>query len=165
MQLFLVRHAHAVPAEENPARPLSGRGRDDARRVAAFFRGTPQFRPAQYWHSPLLRAAQTAQAFVETIDPEAMLVETDDLLPDDNPEAMAKRLARYPVDHALALVGHDPHLTALGSLLVTGRAFPERFVLRKGAVLALERTQRLHKKTGLPRWRVCWHLSPELLQT
>ena len=163
MLLFLVRHAHAVTAEEDPARPLSGRGWEDARRVAAFLRSTTTFRPAQIWHSPLRRASQTAHALVSGIDPEALLVETDGLLPDDDPEGMAQRLSRYPTDHHLALVGHDPHLSALGSLLVSGRAYPERFILRKGAVLALERSDRVHKRSGLPRWQVRWHLSPELL--
>jgi len=163
MQLFLVRHAHAVTAEENPPRPLSARGREDALRIATFLQRTSCFRPAQVWHSPLRRAHETARALVNVIDPEAVLVETDGLLPDDDPEGMAERLSKYPVDHHLALVGHDPHLSALGSLLIAGRPYPERFTMRKGAVLALERTDRIHKKSGFRRWQVRWHLSPELL--
>ena len=163
MHVFLVRHAHAVTAEENPLRPLSSRGRAEALRIATFLRGSPAFRPAQYWHSPLARAAATASVLAATIDPEALRVETADLLPEDDPEAMAHRLAEYPTAHELALVGHEPHLSALATLLVRGRPHPVQFALRKGAVVALERTPRTHKRDNLPRWRVRWHLSPELL--
>lgn len=163
MHLFLVRHAHAVDAAENPLRPLSNRGRADAARIAAFLRLTPCFRPAQYWHSPLARAAETARLLCAGIDAEALLVETEHLLPEDDPAAMAGRVAEYPEGQHIAVVGHDPHLRALAGLLVCGRTGPQRFALRKGAILALERTDRRHRKSGLPRWRVRWHLSPELL--
>jgi phosphohistidine phosphatase len=163
MQLFLVRHAHAVTALEDPRRPLSDRGRADLARLQQFLRGARAFRPKQYWHSPLVRASETAMLLCQGVEPEALLVETDDLLPEDDPLAMAERLAGYPKDHDLALVGHDPHLSALATLLVRGRERPEAFVLRKGAVLALERTDRVHKQNALPRWRVRWQLAPEVL--
>jgi phosphohistidine phosphatase len=163
MHLFLIRHTHAVTAEENPRRPLSARGQSDALRLAGFLRQTTVFRPAQYWHSPLVRAAETARMLAMAIDPEALLVETDDLRPEDDPELMAHRLAEYPTSHALALVGHEPHLSSLATLLVRGQTHPIQFAFRKGAVLALERTERTHRRTDLPRWRVRWHLAPELL--
>lgn len=163
MLLYLVRHAHAVTEEENPVRPLSERGRADAARVAAFLRAGGAFRPAQVWHSPLVRSRETAQLFLAGLGGEVLLVETPDLLPDDDPDDIAHRLAEYPATHDLALVGHEPHLGALGTLLVRGRKKPVVFALRKGAVVALERDERVHKKSGLPRWRVRWHLSPELL--
>lgn len=163
MLLYLVRHAHAVTVEENPARPLSERGRADAARIGAFLRASGVCRPAQLWHSPLVRARETAQLFVTGLRLDALLVETPDLLPDDDPDDIAHRLAEYPVTHDLALVGHEPHLSALATLLVRGRKRPVVFNLRKGAVIALERDDRLHRKSGLPRWRVRWHLSPELL--
>ncbi|HEY0947051.1 MAG TPA: histidine phosphatase family protein [Opitutaceae bacterium] len=163
MLLYLVRHTHAVTEEENPVRPLSDRGRADATRIAAFLRAAGACHPAQVWHSPLVRARETAQRFAAGIGGETLLVETSDLLPDDDPSDIAHRLAEYPATHDLALVGHEPHLSALGTLLVRGRKKPIAFALRKGAVVALERDERVHKKSGLPRWRVRWHFSPELL--
>jgi hypothetical protein len=38
MLVYLVRHAQAVPEEENSRRPLSVRGRKTVRQIAAFFR-------------------------------------------------------------------------------------------------------------------------------
>jgi phosphohistidine phosphatase len=56
----------------------------------------------------------------------------------------------------LALVGHEPHLSALGSLLVTGGTDPVVIAMKKGAVLALE--------WGGRRWVVRWHIEPGMLR-
>jgi phosphohistidine phosphatase len=165
MQLFLVRHAHAVAMDDDAARPLSEAGRVATTRLGAFLRGTGVFRPAQVWHSPLVRARETADGLVAALDPELMVVETDDLLPEDDPVWLARRLEIYPTTHDLALVGHEPHLAALATLLVRGKVSPVMFNLKKGAVIALERTERVHKASGRPRWRVRWMVGPELLGT
>ena len=164
MQLHLVRHAHAVGEDENPSRPLSARGRADLARLARLFAGNGCFGPAQIWHSPLLRARETADELLRRLAPDAVLVEIPGLLPEDDPRELAERLALHPTDRGdLALVGHEPHLSALASLLVRGKKAPALFALKKGAVLTLEPTRREHKKTGFARWRVCWQFSPELL--
>lgn len=164
MKLHLIRHAHAVTAEENPARPLSTRGEADARAIAAWFRANGALRPAQLWHSPLLRARGTARLLADGLGGDPLLVETTGLLPEDEPEEMADRLATYPRHHDLALVGHEPHLSTLATLLIRGRAHPAAFKLRKAAIITLEPADdAVHKRDGRPRWRVRWHFSPELL--
>jgi len=52
-------------------------------------------------------------------------------------------------------VGHEPHLSGLASLLVTGKAEPSRFLLKKCAMLRLDR-----EGGG---WTVRWQVSPEVL--
>lgn len=163
LNLYLIRHAHAVTAAENPERPLSARGRADLERLSAFFRGNVLLRPAQIWHSPLARARETAILLNSGLSLDAVLVETPGLLPDDDPGEIAERLAAYPAAHSLALAGHEPHLAALATLLVRDRRKPVAFRLRKGAVIALERDEAVHKRSGHPRWRVRWHFSPELI--
>ena len=51
----------------------------------------------------------------------AKLSEVSGLKPGDDPEIMARRLGelRQPV----IVVGHDPHLTSLATLLVTGKRY------------------------------------------
>ena len=61
MRLYLVRHAHAVPEEENARRPLSARGRKTVRQIAAFFRANGALQPGHVWHSPHWRARETAE--------------------------------------------------------------------------------------------------------
>ncbi len=164
MRLFLIRHAHALDAEVDALRPLSERGRQQAAHVASFFRTNGHLRPAQLWHSPLVRAYETAAALATGLEIDAPLVETDGLRPEDDPESMALRLAVYPPVHDLAIVGHEPNLGSLASLLVSNRPAPALFHFKKAAVLCLRRSDKTHGSTDRPRWRVDWHIPPGLVQ-
>ncbi len=151
--IYLIRHAHALDGEDDEVRPLSAKGRKQIRQVAVFFRGNGQLAAGEFWHSPLVRARDTAELLVKHLKVRARLVEVAGLKPDDDPAFMAKKLrARC---RPVAVVGHEPHLSALASLLVAGRAQPPLFVLRKCAVLGLEKTGR--------GWDVRWQVLPELL--
>lgn len=164
MLLHLVRHAHALAEEENASRPLSQRGHGEVARLARFLATSGVFRPAQIWHSPLLRSRETADGLVRRLGLDVALVETSGLLPEDDPQEAAERLQGYPHDRGdLALVGHEPQLGQLASLLVRGKSSSELFVMKKAALLTLQLAGGTHKKTGLARWRVRWMLTPELL--
>ena len=101
MKLYLIRHAHAVTEQEDPARPLSLKGETDARHLAAWFRLNGALQPAQFWHSPLVRARATACLLAAGLGGYPLLVETTGLLPEDDPEETATRLAEYPHTHDL----------------------------------------------------------------
>lgn len=163
MLLYLVRHAHALNATEKPDRPLSPQGHSQILRLASFLRGNPAFQPSQLWHSPLLRASQTASLLAAGLPLDLIQVETPGLLPKDDPEPMAQRLKAHSSQINLALIGHEPHLSALASLLIRGKSCQNLFKLSKGAVIALETSGKAHKKNGLPRWQVRWHLDPALI--
>jgi phosphohistidine phosphatase len=165
MLLHLVRHAHALAEEEDKTRPLSARGRAEAARFARFLGACGVFRPAHVWHSPLARSRQTADDLVaRLLLGDAVRVEVPGLLPEDDPQELAERLHLHPKDRGdIAIVGHEPHLSALASLLVRGKARPALFVLKKSTLLTLEPSDATHKKTDHARWRVRWQLSPELL--
>ncbi len=153
MQLYLIRHAHALDGLDDQARPLSAKGRQQVKRLAKFLRASGACAPAEIWHSPLVRAAQTAELLARGLKREFPRREVAGLAPHDDPREIAARLAR--TKKSVALVGHEPHLSALASLLVVGEAKPPRFVLKKCAALALDPAGR--------RWRVRWQVSPELL--
>ena len=162
MKLFLVRHGHAAADPDDGQRSLSARGIDATRRMAAFLRTSGALAGVQQiWHSPLLRARQTAELLREELRLDAPLVETAGLRPADDPVALADRLER--LDHSVMIVGHEPQMGALATLLVRGKQTPVGFVVKKGAVLALERSGGRHKKSGRTRWSVYWQLPPELL--
>jgi len=163
MRLYLIRHAHAVSEQDNPSRPLSPRGRADTARLAAWLRANRALDPDQLWHSPLERARETASIFALGLELDAVILETSGLLPEDDPIEVAERLETFPPNANLALVGHEPHLSALATLLIRGKPKPSAFELKKCAVLALEPSGDSHKRTGRPRWHVCWQISPELL--
>ncbi len=163
MRLFLIRHAHALDHSDDAKRPLSERGQRITREVAWFFKANGRLQPAQMWHSPLQRAFETAADLVSQLDPEIALVETDGLLPFDDPAIIAERFRLYPTSHDLALVGHQPHLGRLASLLTTGWPNQELVHLKKNAIIALRRSDEIFADTGLPRWRTAWHYTPEFL--
>ena len=153
MNLYLIRHAHAVTAEENPARPLSRKGHAQMRRLARFLRRSEVLRGVTFWHSPLTRAQQTASLLADQLDSNNPLRRVHRLLHEGTPAEVAAQLVKRRTD--LALVGHEPRLGELATLLVCGRAKPSRFNLERSGVIALTR-QRGH-------WSVNWQLTPELL--
>jgi len=153
VRLYIVRHAHAVDADKDAERPLSKRGRRQLERLADFLEDSGAFAPHEVWHSPLVRARETAKKLVERLSLEASLVEEQALEPSCDPQILGERL--QALQKSIALVGHEPHLSALASWLITGRTAPPLFVLKKSAVLALERVE--------ARWAVCWQVSPEVL--
>jgi phosphohistidine phosphatase len=150
MELHLIRHAHAEDTVPDEARRLSPRGRRLARALARRLRATGEFAPAEIWHSTLRRARETAELLAPAA-PGAPLREQTGLAPEDDPAAVARRLARARVP--VAIVAHEPLLSALASQLVTGAADPVAFHVRKASALALTRVGR--------RWVVRWFLPPE----
>ena len=153
MQLYLIRHAHAIDDVDDARRPLSEKGRAQVKRVAHFLRAVERFAPEEIWHSPLVRAVETADLFARDLDTRAPRREVGGLTPGDDPLAIVSGLARAP--ESLAIVGHEPHLSALASLLVAGKASPPVFQLKKCSVLALEGAK--------THWVVRWQISAELL--
>lgn len=162
MKVFLVRHSHALADSEDARRPLSPQGREITRKVAGFLKPSGAAVAVRaIWHSPLLRARETAELLAKELGLDVPLIETPGLLPENDPAAVADRLddAGDPV----MIVGHEPQLGALATALVCGKAKPAAFEFKKTAVLALEKTDMRHKKSGRSLWQVRWHFSPELL--
>lgn len=153
MQVYLIRHAHAVDATEDPLRPLSRRGRGQVRVLARFLKKAAVLQPDEIWQSPLVRARETAAMLRQRLGLDARLVTLAELATGEGVAVLAARLRKNR--RSIALVGHEPHLGALASLLVAGTEEPPLFILKKGAVVALERTG--------SRWAVRWQISPELL--
>ena len=163
VQLYLIRHAHAAAAADDSLRPLSDRGREECSRLVAFFQRNGALQPAQFWHSPLVRALETARLLADGLKLDHALVETPGLRPEDNPSEIADRIEKLDTIDRLALVGHEPHLGALATLLLRGKDHPVAFDLKKGAVLAFAPAGGTHKKSGRPRWHALWHIEPALL--
>jgi len=145
--IYLMRHADAVSDEVNPVRPLSAKGRDQVARVCAALGGNSGFKPAEILHSSLERSRETAELLARGLRLEAPLIPTRGIEPEDDPSKIAVVLESAKED--IAVVGHEPHLGVLASLMVHG---PERsgvfYPFPKAGVLALSREGR--------RWRAEW---------
>ncbi len=155
MQIYLIRHAHALDAASDEVRPLSPKGLKQVKRIARFLRESDQFEPEEIWHSPLVRAIQTAAMLTKALETDFPRREVAGLKPEDDPVRIARQLNR--VKTSVAVVGHEPHLSALASLLVVGQTGPAIFELKKCSVLALER------ETERERWLVRWQISPDVI--
>jgi len=145
--IFLIRHAHAVTADEDPRRPLSAKGRSQVGEVCRVLREEGGFSPAEFWHSPLGRSRETAELLAQGLGLAAPLVLKPGLEPEDDPAGIAKVLEKE--DRDIAVVGHEPHLGTLAALMTAGpdRA-PAPLSFAKAAVLALSRKG--------SRWRPRW---------
>jgi phosphohistidine phosphatase len=145
--IYLMRHADAVSDEENPVRPLSRKGREQVGRVCAILAKGRGFDPSEIWHSPLARSRETAELLARGLRLKASLMLVAGVTPDDDPSAIAAVLEETEGD--VAVVGHEPHLGVLASLLVHG---PERsgifYPFPKASMLALSRDGK--------RWRSEW---------
>ncbi len=161
-RLYLIRHADAAEGRDDAVRPLSHKGEETARRVAFALRASGEFSVDRLWHSPLLRARQTARLMADGLGLDTGALEaTRGMLPSDDPRWMAAAVDKGR--RGLALVGHEPYLSLLACLLVFGEPIPGAFKLRKGAVLCLDRVDSKAKQGAIQRWRVRWLLDPELL--
>ena len=157
MQIYIVRHALAELREnwEQPdeARPLTKKGRKKMARVA---RGlfNLQTKISHLYASPLVRAVQTAEILAERfkLKPAA---QTELLVPEASPELILPFLNQHEEDDALALVGHEPHVSALLAFLLTGETRAQ-VPFKKGGVALLEAS----KPVRAGQCALCWLMEP-----
>jgi phosphohistidine phosphatase len=150
VQVVLVHHGEAVPADVDAQRPLSedGLARVEALAREAARRGA---KPAVVWHSGKLRARQTADAFRRLCNPLAAFGAVRGLQPTDPATWIVDRVFGEPRD--VMLVGHQPNLTRVLSRLVHGAddalvSFPPHGVVALGG-------------DGERDWRETWRLPAE----
>jgi phosphohistidine phosphatase len=153
MLLYLVRHGEAVSEREDPARPLSAEGRREVKDIASLAAGHFSILPGYIYHSPKLRAVQTARILAETIGSAPGPREHSGLLPMDDPGQWVDSLSDF--DRDLMLVGHLPFMGRLASLLLTWDAGASLVEFSTGTVLCLE-------EAG--GWHVKWMVSPASLK-
>lgn len=154
-RLHLLRHAHAGDPDRwdgpDAARPLSRKGRQQAERLGAFL-AAAGVRPDRIVTSPKVRAVQTAVIVggalgIEPVE-DPRLAEGCGL--DDLDGLIRGAAAREPM-----IVGHDPDLSILLSVLIGARGQ----AMRKGALATIDVGSPLRPGMGDLRWLV----PPELL--
>lgn len=151
MKVYLVQHAEAKSEEEDPRRPLTEKGKEEARRVAALL-ARAGAHVERIVHSGKLRAQQTAEIFAEALKPPKGVEHADALEPLADPRVWAERLAK--ADEDLMIVGHLPHLSKLAGLLLAGSERAEPVKFRKGGAVCLERGEG-------GKWTLTWAVWPE----
>ena len=134
MELFLIRHAIAAPrtpALPDAERPLTREGRQ---RFAQAVAGMQHLgiRLQQVYHSPWLRAAETAALLAPVLQGDLSPTQALARPPDAD---LLHEINQTPV----ALVGHEPWMSELLAWLLTGSpAAGAMFAFKKGGVASLE---------------------------
>lgn len=120
MELYLMQHALAYPAEEEAERPLSPVGIDQAKAAA---RGIKRLGLVfdLIVTSPKRRAQQTAALIAEGVRyPYSDIMTTETVLPDQLPQRLLDLLQKEPTGSRVLVVGHMPHLAKLATTLLQG---------------------------------------------
>ena len=138
IDLYLFRHGPAESRDplrwpEDDDRPLSPEGVKQTKRAA---RGLARldFSIAQVISSPAQRARQTAEVVREALGDQKPLELWEELAPDSPSSPVLARVARLGkrVDSAI-LVGHEPMMSELVGLALTGEAVSFVHFARAGA--------------------------------
>ena len=157
-----MRHAIAANRDfarwpDDSVRPLTAVGVDRFRRAA---RGLRELVPGvdAVLSSGFARAWHTAELLVEEAGwPEPRRCEP---LEAGQPPADAVGVLQGRDEGALALVGHEPHLSLLASLLLTGDEDAVRIDLKKGGTIALALPSRVEARSAV----LVWAATPRLLR-
>lgn len=164
MNLYLLRHAIAVSrgagrARTDRQRPLTPKGRRRLRQVIdAMRRLGLEF--DLIVSSPFLRARQTAELVVSELPSAAPLEFTDALAVGSQPRQVLDLLARrQPAPGAVLLVGHEPLLSQVASVLLCG-APGLRLQLKKAGLCKLS----VPSLAGGQRATLEWLLTPKQLR-
>jgi len=160
MILYIVRHGIAVDRTDpkcppEAERPLTAKGVQKTRAAALGLKEL-KVKLDVLITSPLVRAAQTAEIFAESLGyPTGKIRVSDALKPASNPAEIAKEISHLKAKEVMC-VGHAPHLDQLISQLVGGRGVFTS--LKKAGVASLE-----HVGTH-SAWRLQWILTPKVLR-
>ena len=137
MEIYILRHGIAVARgtpgyKKDGDRPLTEDGVEKTHQVVAAMLAMG-LKFDLILSSPYLRAAQTADIVARELDEEVTF--TDFLLPDSNPLKLIREINDHKPQRVL-LVGHEPDLTRLISLLISGGS-DAAIELKKGGLSKL----------------------------
>jgi phosphohistidine phosphatase len=137
VELYLIRHADALPLGENGTtqdeeRPLSAKGETQSEAVARAL-SKREIVLDKLYASPLVRAAQTASILLRVWAKPELILETCNLLaPGGKPRKLAKQLLKAEGEK-IGLVGHEPDLGEFAAWLL-GNKEAQIHVAKAGVV-------------------------------
>jgi phosphohistidine phosphatase len=103
--------------------------------------------------SPYLRAAQTAAIAATILRAEKLLKYSEHLGSSGDARALIKELAGLPASQKrVVLVGHEPYLSRLISLLLTGSATGLEVTLKKGGLCKMSVSRLKYGRCATLEW-------------
>ena len=164
MNLFILRHGIAVDPgmhgyENDSERPLIPKGERRLREAAAAMKKL-ELSFDLILSSPFIRAKQTAEIVDEELKLKKQLEFSDELAPGGSSKTLIQKLSGWePAPENVLLVGHEPSLSRLISLLVSGGA-NAAIEMKKGGLCKLETTELRHGQCA----RLAWLLTPAQME-
>jgi phosphohistidine phosphatase len=138
-ELYVLRHGiavpHGTPDVPEDERPLTPKGRKRMRQIGRGLRRLG-LEPDRILSSPLPRAWETAEIVADALGISDRL-EASEMLRADRDAASIRDWLLTRKEPRLMIVGHNPSLSDLLALLVTGTADHLLCELKKGGVAAL----------------------------
>lgn len=152
--LYLVRHGIAenpAPGRRDFERRLTP---DGARKIARAARGLRRLgvHPDLILASPLPRAVETAQRIAEVVTPDRQIGIYQPLAPGHTVEELLAELALYRDVRRLMLVGHQPTMSDLASVLLTHGLGGVTLPFETGSVAAIGVDAIPPRRPGFLRW-------------
>ncbi len=156
MNIFLLRHGIAVEPGtpgfvEDAQRPLTPKGKGKLKKIARAMERL-ELKFDLVLSSPYIRARQTAEIFARGLNIKRALEFSDALIPSGNLKKLIdvlNHLESKPQD--LLLVGHEPTLSELISLLVSG-APGSSVLMKKGGLCKLCVSDLRHGRCATLEW-------------
>jgi len=142
MNLYILRHGIAVElgmpgVGKDSERQLAPEGKRKLRQIAGAMKAL-DLSFDLILTSPYVRAEQTATIVAEALDAQNNLESSDTLTPSGGMRDLIAAIThRKPAPEDALLVGHEPYLSELISLLVSGGTDGVSVVLKKGGLCKL----------------------------
>ncbi len=156
MNLYILRHGIAVergaPGYAKDAdRPLTSEGERKLRAIGEAMQKL-ELSFDLILSSPYVRARQTAEIVADVLKARKKVEYSDSLVPDGSTRELVESLIRLrPVPEDIMLVGHEPYLSGLVSLLVSGKE-GLTVVLKKGGLCKLTVESLKHGRCAALEW-------------
>jgi phosphohistidine phosphatase len=153
MKLYILRHGeaaeHGDPRYKENDRPLTQKGTQRTRQLAHALREM-EISFDLILSSPLTRAKQTAEIVARGLDEKVTF--SDTLTPSGNMQKLVEEInGIHPLPKSALLVGHEPYLSVLISMLcIGGPDLPIK--MKKGALCRMEIDKLTSGKCAVLEW-------------
>ena len=156
MELYILRHGIAVEPgtagyADDSERPLTPKGEGKMKQISKAMKAL-ELSFDRILSSPYVRARQTAEIVAEAFDAARKLDFSGSLTPNGSSKKLIELLDQMdPPPNSVLLVGHEPYLSGLISLLVSGDSNLS-IVMKKGGVCKLTVDSLKHGRCAELEW-------------
>jgi phosphohistidine phosphatase len=162
MDLIILRHGEAgkrmMVTGKDEERSLTVSGQEEVKEVADSMAAL-KLKFDVIATSPLKRASETAAIVAKVLKQEKSLQMWDELKPEGDTKVLYRRLSKLRAESSVLIVGHEPYLSSMIGVLISGRA-ASRLSLKKAGVAKVSITTML----PVPSGELKWLLTPRLIK-